>query len=246
MLASDQTRMYQSMLDQQLAQTLAQRGATGLAALIEQQLARTLPGEAAAGAAGEGPGSRFGLDTLRNAGRQLLGVETAATAPPNEIGPRAAAAPAEFASRIWPHALEASRATGIPAQFIVAQAALESGWGRAEIRRPDGSPSYNLFNIKAGPGWDGATVEAATTEYANGAAQPQNGRFRVYSSYADAFADYASLLKASPRYARVLGQQDAAAFARGLQQAGYASDPMYAEKLIRIIGSDTLRRSLAG
>ena len=127
-----------------------------------------------------------------------------------------------------------------------AQAALETGWGKSELRFTDGKPTYNLFGIKAGRSWNGAVAEATTTEYVNGAAQKTVERFRAYSSYAEAFRDYANLLASNPRYAGVLNQQDAAGFARGLQQAGYATDPMYAAKLERIIGGPTLRAGLAG
>ena len=129
---------------------------------------------------------------------------------------------------------------------MIAQAALETGWGRAELRAADGTPTYNLFGIKAGGGWRGAVAEAVTTEYVDGVAQKTVQRFRAYSSYAEAFRDYAALLSSNPRYAAVLERQDAAGFARGLQRAGYASDPMYAAKLERIIGGQTLRASLSG
>lgn len=152
----------------------------------------------------------------------------------------------EFVNRVWMHAGEASRTTGIPAHFMVGQAALETGWGRGELRRADGSPSYNLFNIKAGAGWKGAVVEVPVTEYANGRPYTETARFRAYSSYGEAFRDYANLLRGNSRYADVLGQTDAAGFARSLQQAGYATDPMYADKLTRIIGGATLRTALAG
>jgi flagellar protein FlgJ len=250
MLDSDQSRLYQELLDQQLAQTLAARGATGLAGLIERQLA---PGAAAASTGSgpvPGPQSRFGLETLRGAARQLLGepasAQTATTGEAAADGAGPTRAQREFVSRVWPHAAEAAKATGIPAQFIVAQAALETGWGRAEIRTPDGRPSHNLFNIKAGRGWTGEVAEVATTEYAGGAVQRQVERFRAYRSYAEAFADYANLLGASPRYAGVIGQQDGEAFARALQQSGYATDPMYAQKLLRVIGSATLKQAAAG
>ena len=117
---------------------------------------------------------------------------------------------------------------------------------RSELRFSDGTPSYNLFGIKAGGGWQGAVAEATTTEYVNGAAQKSVERFRAYSSYAEAFRDYANLLASNPRYADVLNQQDAAGFARGLQKAGYATDPMYAAKLERIIGGSALRAGLIG
>ncbi|NMG77553.1 flagellar assembly peptidoglycan hydrolase FlgJ [Aromatoleum diolicum] len=152
----------------------------------------------------------------------------------------------EFVNRVWAHAGEASRSTGIPAHFMVGQAALETGWGRGELRRADGSPSHNLFNIKAGANWKGAVVEVPVTEYANGRPYTETARFRAYGSYSEAFRDYANLLRGSPRYAEVLGQTDAAGFARSLQQAGYATDPMYADKLTRIIGGATLRTALAG
>ena len=139
----------------------------------------------------------------------------------------------------------ASRATGIPARFLVAQAALETGWGKFELKNADGSPSHNLFNIKAGKRWAGDTVSTATTEYSNGVATRENARFRSYGSYADSFRDYARLIGSNPRYAAVVGQDDATTFARGLQAAGYATDPNYADKLARIINGNTLRTALA-
>jgi len=151
----------------------------------------------------------------------------------------------DFVADVWPHALEASRKTGIPPQFMVAQAALETGWGEKQLRHANGSPSHNLFNIKAGSSWEGLTVAVGATEYAGGRAYVEQSRFRAYGSYAESFADYARLLTNSPRYAAVLGQRDADGFARGLQQAGYATDPMYADKLARIIGGSTLRNALA-
>jgi len=151
----------------------------------------------------------------------------------------------EFVNRLWPHAVEASQATGVPAQFLVAHAALETGWGKSEIRRADGSASYNLFGVKAGKNWQGASVEATTTEYVGGVAQTAKEKFRAYGSYAEAFRDYANLLQ-RPRFAGALGQQDGTEFARSLQQAGYATDPMYADKLSRIINGPTLRQALQG
>ncbi|MDR2091884.1 MAG: flagellar assembly peptidoglycan hydrolase FlgJ [Azoarcus sp.] len=152
----------------------------------------------------------------------------------------------DFVADVWPYAHAASRATGIPAHFMVAQAALETGWGAKQPRNADGSPSYNLFNIKAGRNWNGPTTAQQTVnEYLGEGWQRQKTAFRSYSSYSEAFADYAKLLTDSPRYAKVLGRNDAAAFARGLQNAGYATDPMYADKLMRIIGGNTLKNALA-
>ncbi len=145
--------------------------------------------------------------------------------------------------------------TGIPATFMIAQAAHETGWGRKEIRHADGSPSYNLFGIKAGGNWKGPVAEITTTEYVNGQPQKVVARFRAYASYAESFADYGRLMQESPRYAGIAsraangtlqGQGGAVAFAQGLQRAGYATDPAYADKLTRVINTTLrLQRSIA-
>src|SRR5690606_24746784 len=132
---------------------------------------------------------------------QAPAVAAAASAPPASAGGSVSGTAREFVNRLWPHALEASRATGIAPHFILGQAALESGWGRSEIRMPDGSPSHNLFGVKAGRGWQGPTVDVTTTEYVNGVPVKTVERFRAYGSYAEAFKDYANLLAANPRYA---------------------------------------------
>lgn len=163
---------------------------------------------------------------------------TASSAPPTS--------PKEFAERVWPHAVEASRTTGIPPQFLVAHAALESGWGKSEIRNADGTTTHNLFGIKAQGSWSGGSSEANTVEYINGKAQRVTEKFRSYASYADAFRDYANTLRNNPRYGSVIGSQDGTEFARRLQQAGYATDPAYADKLARIINGPTLRQALIG
>jgi flagellar protein FlgJ len=195
---NDQTRLYESLLDQQMSQVLASKGGTGLAKVIESQLSRN--------------------------------AEAAVSVEPNS-------AAGSFIEKMMPHAAEASGNSGIPARFIVAQAALETGWGRAEPRGVDGQPSHNLFGIKAGSHWTGPTVEATTTEYVDGVAQRRVERFRAYETYAEAFKDYASLIAGNPRYAAVLGSRDPAGFAQALARAGYATDPAYAEKLTRIINT---------
>jgi len=249
---SDQSRMYQSLLDQQLAQALsAKGGGTGLAALIQKQLMGANADTQSLDAFPDGlpltpppkayslPGSPASLPFPQSGG----GNASPGYLAPTEAAP---AASREFVNRVWAHAYSASQATGIPAHFMVAQAALETGWGKSEPRFADGRPSFNLFGIKAGRGWNGAVVEASTTEYVDGTAQKQVERFRAYASYAESFRDYANLLNSNPRYAGVVGSRDAGAFARGLQQAGYATDPMYADKLERIIGGNALRLGLNG
>lgn len=143
-----------------------------------------------------------------------------------------------FVLRHWDHALAAERQTGIPAKFIVAQAALESGWGKHEMREATGMPSHNLFGIKAGANWKGRTVDVVTTEYDNGVEKKVVEKFRAYDSYGEAFRDWAQLIASNPRYAQVLrAGRDAHGFAHGLQRAGYATDPQYGAKLARVIGT---------
>jgi flagellar protein FlgJ len=138
-------------------------------------------------------------------------------------------------------ARSAESATGIPASFMVAQAAHESGWGKREIKNTDGSTSFNVFGIKAGGGWKGPVAEVTTTEYINGEPRKVVAKFRAYKSYEESFNDYARLMQNSPRYSQVLAQSNTAeGFAQGLQKAGYATDPAYAEKLGRVINT-TLR-----
>ena len=145
---------------------------------------------------------------------------------------------ADFVKRHTDAAKAASEHTGIPASFMVAQAAHESGWGRREIKMPDGTNSFNVFGIKAGPRWTGKVAEVTTTEYINGQPQKTTGRFRAYDSYEAAFKDYARMLKNSPRYSGVVASASSAeGFAQGLQRAGYATDPAYADKLARVINT---------
>ncbi|MFO7541413.1 MAG: flagellar assembly peptidoglycan hydrolase FlgJ [Thiobacillus sp.] len=231
MFDSEQTRMYTSMLDQQLSQNMASRG-IGLADVMVRQLsiAMAVPPDEAGGA--------FPIDAAVQ-GLPLNAPEPVLAQPLPAAPARSSNAPAHvesFVQRLQPHAQAASDSTGIPARFMMGQAALETGWGRSEIRSADGQNSYNLFGIKAGSSWKGRTVDIVTTEYVNGKPQKQVDTFRAYDSYADSFRDYANLLRANPRYQNVIAHgQDAAGFANGLQQAGYATDPNYAQKLMSVI-----------
>ncbi len=265
MFDSEQTRMYTSMLDQQLTQRMASRG-IGLAEVMVRQLSSALevppPGEGAApGTAPMTPAAQgFPLNTPQNAlqgdldalgysdplrakvpqgGMESYALGLVTPQPLLAIPARSGEGPAHveaFVQRLLPHAQAASASTGIPARFMLGQAALESGWGKAEIRGADGQNSHNLFGIKAGASWKGQTVDIVTTEYVNGKPQKQVDTFRAYDSYADSFRDYANLLRNNARYQNVLAQgHDAAGFAQGLQQAGYATDPNYAQKLMSVI-----------
>lgn len=242
MLDSQQTKTFTAMLDQQTSQNLANKG-VGLADVLVRQLSQTQNMQALK--LGD-ESSLEGLDGTSVLAAQRLqkaleavGGSTAKTAlTPEQEAARANQAPhvRAFQDKLGSHADEASKSTGIPAKFMLGQAALESGWGRREIKGRDGSNSHNLFGIKAGPGWKGKTVDAVTTEYVNGVAQRRVEKFRAYDSYADSFKDYARLLTNNPRYEKVLASAgDATKFAQGLQRAGYATDPNYAAKLASII-----------
>lgn len=221
---SQQTKMYTGMLDQQLAQKMSERG-VGLADMMVKQLSRQV-------APGKEVPVKGALDRIENVTR-----EAGETAAPEK-------SPQGFVDRMLDHAREAEKRSGMPAQFILGQAALESGWGKREIRGADGTASHNLFGIKAGKNWNGKTVDVMTTEYIDGKPHKMVQKFRAYDNYADAFSDWAKLIGENPRYAKVLQTgKDAAQFAQGLQRAGYATDPLYAEKLTRVINHQLLKQA---
>lgn len=186
------------------------------------------------------------LDAVRQAVPAADPVNAAADAdhpPVSSVAPSAASDvsgsdPAErFTQTMLEPAREASRATGVPAELILAQAALETGWGQHEIRTESGQNSYNVFGIKAGSQWQGATTDIVTHEYIDGQRTPVTDTFRVYDSFASAFTDYASLIGDNPRYAGVVKADDPGQAARALQSGGYATDPYYADKLMAVMES---------
>ena len=154
--------------------------------------------------------------------------------------PNAVAKPPQqqaFLDSIAPWARQAAAQLGVAPELVQAHAALESGWGQRPLRVEGGASSHNLFGIKAGPSWNGATGDSTTTEYVNGAALTTRERFRAYPDAASAFQDYARVLLDNPRYRAALNTgNDARAFAQGLARGGYATDPDYASKLARIAG----------
>jgi len=178
-------------------------------------------------------------DTLRDKVPAAVPQDAVAGAAP--VTPRLDDDQRSFVARMWDHATAAHQATGIPARFVLAQAALESGWGKREIRDAAGIPTYNLFGIKAGSGWSGRTVDVVTTEYENGVGKKVVEKFRAYNNYLEAFRDWAHLISGNKRYTEVVESGraggDAAGFANGLARAGYATDPDYGAKLARVIGS---------
>ena len=226
MFDNEGSKLGVDMLDSQLATRMAGLPG-GLSDIIAKQLERQM---------GLTPGP---IPRAERANPTPAPLQSATQPTPEVRVPQTAAA--TFVQHHTQAAKVAQQKTGIPAEFMISQAALETGWGRKEIRHADGSPSFNLFGIKAGGNWKGPTAEVWTTEYVGGKPQRVKAQFRAYGSYEESFADYARLIKDSPRYAQVVARgQDTTAFAQGLQRAGYTTDPAYADKLSRVINT-TLR-----
>lgn len=230
--SSEQTRLYTSMYDQQIAQQLSGKG-LGLADVMVRQMS----GESAATAA---PKADVPLTFDGTAVKSMpaAAVEQIVRRAVPRLPAEGAAMPLSsenFVSRLTVPAQMASQQSGIPHHLIIAQAALESGWGQREIPTENGRPSHNLFGIKAGSSWNGPVTEITTTEYEQGVAKKVKASFRVYDSYTEAIADYVKLLTKNPRYAGVASAGSAEQAAHALQSAGYATDPQYAKKLVGMI-----------
>jgi flagellar protein FlgJ len=210
--SSGEMQLFEQMFDRQIAQGIAGGRGLGLARMLAEQL-RRMPGNSAL-AAGE-----------------------AAPLPDAAVGDgRSAGSPAGFVHEVMPHAVRAARVLGVTPLALVAQAALESGWGERLPRRADGSSSFNVFGIKAGRAWAGERAAARTVEYVGGRPVEQSSEFRAYPSLAAAFDDYARLIATDPRYAMArAGAGDTGRYFAELQSAGYATDPAYAEKVGRVL-----------
>lgn len=153
--------------------------------------------------------------------------------------------PQAFVKHLWPLAKDAAQKLGVAPEVILAQAALETGWGKKITKDSVGNSSRNLFNIKADGRWQGEHVTVPTLEYRDGVAQREKANFRAYESFAESFSDYVAFMKDSPRYQAALEvAADAEAFTRELSQAGYATDPEYSSKIMRIAGGAPLKQAL--
>ncbi|MES3008206.1 MAG: flagellar assembly peptidoglycan hydrolase FlgJ [Pseudomonadota bacterium] len=153
--------------------------------------------------------------------------------------------PQEFVRRLYPLAERAAERIGVDPRMLLAQSALETGWGRRMVARPDGASTHNLFGIKADARWSGARASVNTTEYEDGVVRLEKATFRSYDSFEDSFNDYVDFLEGNPRYREALNNShDAESFARHLQEAGYATDPVYARKLTRVMHSNTMQMGL--
>lgn len=233
LFGSDQTRLYTSMYDQQIAQQMTAGKGLGLAEEMVRQM--QLQQEPSA-TAGQVPMKFDGqtVTSYQNDALTQMVRKALPKAPAGSDAPLSGDSKAFLAQLSLPARL-ASEQSGIPHHLILAQAALESGWGQRQIRRENGEPSYNLFGVKASANWKGPVTEITTTEFENGDARKVKATFRVYGSYQEALSDYVGLLTRNPRYAAVASSSSAEQGAQALQHAGYATDPHYARKLTSMI-----------
>jgi flagellar protein FlgJ len=223
---SDSSKLYRDMYDDQLALQMSDHGGIGLADMLVRQLQRNEPGKHVAA----------------NTSVQLQQEVPAIVPAIPEKMPEQFTSQSQFIEKIWPLAEQAAKELDIPPQAVMAQAALESGWGQHVSTSASGVNSHNLFNIKADASWKGPKVVVDTLEYEHGVAKRQKAAFRAYASYADSFHDYVNFLKSNPRYQHALTQSESAEdFAHNLHQSGYATDPAYANKLI-----DIMQREVTG
>ncbi|MGV3581171.1 MAG: flagellar assembly peptidoglycan hydrolase FlgJ [Methylophilus sp.] len=246
---NEQSRMFTSMLDQQLSSNLSAKG-LGLADVLVRQLSKSTQAYTDTADQLLNNESAEPANPVKGAAEKLLfpdysvqhkKTEPATTAPNVSNVSEAKTSSltgsvSNFINKMLDHAKAATESTGMPAHLMLGQAALESGWGKHEIKTADGTPSHNLFGIKATGNWKGKVAEAVTTEYINGVKQKRIEKFRAYDSYADSFKDFANLMKSNPRYQNVVANvHDVNRYANAMQNAGYATDPQYAKKLSSVI-----------
>lgn len=236
------TRFYREMYDQQLAVEMSRQRGLGLAEVIKRQLG----GKVSAG--------EQGRDLAAYRAKPVVTMPAAIADPNAAMAPVPSATsqvpdvldgtPEGFVTALRPAAEKAARRLGLPAEALLAQAALETGWGRHVILRADGSSSHNLFGIKADGRWQGDRVTVTTLEYKDGVALKTRADFRAYDSWEESFQDYVRFVQENPRYAEALrNTADSGRYFEALQHAGYATDPAYARKIRRILSSEPLRNA---
>ncbi len=267
---SSQGKFYQDMFDKQLSLNLSQGRGIGLTEMLERQLHGSLHTPTknipipAQGLPVNGRKHKLNMpdalvpahglpvkDHKRKLSMPVVNrvsvvyKKIAARPAVEKMMPASFSSPQDFVQQLMPLAKKAADRLGVKPEVLLAQAALETGWGRHISRHADGSSSYNLFNIKAGNDWEGDRVGIRTLEYRNGLARHEHAAFRAYHSYADSFADYVNFLKSGPRYQSALEQADnPKTFIRELHGAGYATDPDYANKVINIMQRPVLQADI--
>jgi peptidoglycan hydrolase FlgJ len=231
---SNETGMYQDMFDKQVALTLSKRQDLGIARLFERQL-----GGKAAGAAPAGAASSSQLKA-----KGALPDPRGRAAPP-PTGANLSEQASDFVQQVLPTIRQAAAAVGVNPLGMLAQAALETGWGQRMPRTADGNSSLNLFGVKAGSDWGGPRAVADTVEISGGVAKQTRTAFRAYGSIEESVGDFARLLTSSPRYREAVAAGGSAqAYVASIAKAGYATDPQYANKLNEVLNSGTLQAAL--
>jgi len=249
MLDNEHTKTYQAMFDKQISIEMSQGEGIGLAEMMVQQL-RQQGGEGSVEKTGEAVPASLQNTTVMPAKPRfhmppvnMVNEIPEAKRQPDDWTP---SSPKEFVKKLWPHAKRAADELGARPEMLLAQAALETGWGKHMIRSTDGSNSFNLFGIKASADWQGARATTETIEFRDGLMRRERAQFRAYASADESFSDYVDFLKRNPRYRDALRQaDDAPAFTRALSEAGYATDPDYSSKINRIMNSEPLREVLS-
>ncbi len=237
-LANDASKLATDMYDQQLAQAMSKGKGIGLADALVKQIERAQgkPPDASADLSKSTLAAFSDTMPLSMTRIQPKAASASTTTDSGTATSSATSVHHDFVDRFKDAALAAAQASGLPAKVILGQAALESGWGKHEVRDANGTGSFNLFGIKAGPSWTGATVDAVTTEIVNGVAQKVVQKFKAYASYADSFIDYAKMVASNPRYDKAVQVAgDAVKFATEMGKSGYATDPGYGAKLARVL-----------
>ncbi len=237
-LDSSQSDFYRDMYDQQLSVNLSTKGGMGLAGLIEKQLS---PDQSAAVLKDQNIGDYARKSLIRNSApiidKGILdGGITSSNV--NNNSDSTFDSTESFISQLRPYAEQAAKKLGVDANVLLSQAALETGWGKSIINTNDGTSSHNLFNIKADKSWRGQQTQVATLEFKDGVGKKEIAGFRAYASYQESFDDYVNFIKNNPRYKNALEVvEKPEQYMKELQQAGYATDPDYANKVMKIVES---------
>lgn len=235
---SQQVKFYRDMHDQQLATDLAGSGSLGLADIIVRQLGNLDLVES-------GQTNRTTGD-LANYNRQqrarVIDATESVLRPVQPEKQSGFASPEDFVAQLYPIAKQHASELGIEPKALIAQAAVETGWGQYMIHKPDGENAHNLFGIKADNRWQGERATVSTLEYKGDLPEKQKAQFRAYDSLNESVQDYVSFIKQNPRYIPAINQAgDSQAYFKALQSSGYATDPKYADKVLSVLRSATLQ-----
>jgi flagellar protein FlgJ len=235
---SEQVKFYRDMHDQQLATDLSTNGNIGLADVIVQQMGinnGVMPASAVH--------SNVDFAIMQQQRTSLLeGASTNNVPAAKPLNKQAVfASPQEFVEHLYPEAIAAAEKLNIDPKALLAQAAVETGWGKFVIHQQDGASSHNLFGIKADKRWEGNKAVVDTLEYVNNIPEKQQASFRSYNDFGDSLNDYINFIQSSPRYERAVeSSKSPSEYFKELQQAGYATDPAYAEKVMSVYNGDLL------